>query len=966
MKLLLVFLLLYCKAEIPKKDFIGNKSDTISVNFNYGVKPENPFYLTESELWKPVLQEKDVNTCIFSHPTIFVENELGLSLKICSEIFANEKILLESILDGSNKSITLNSEDKIKVNSITLSEIISDWKDNLPDFILTGDRFLEAERITSILVPDILFSLYGNEKNINSSYSLAYFSIWKNKDYWNFAFPEEFIGGRKSSISYLVISVRETEINLKIDEISSLIQKSNTKNLENCKNDPIEFTEFIPVSSTITAKFIEWKNPNKTPICLSNFDLGVNDKIKTNKTKTGFLLPNEVVLIGEDSSKLMIHSDIQLEWKELKEDSTISFITKDYKINYKNEYQKPIKFEEGEVSIKNNNKQCSSVIKYSKNTNICADPGIDTSISKNQCNINDFKLTEINFNSISSDIYSKYLEIIYIAELSCDLSSVSIIIDNLYIPLSLNKKNITKNEIIILGNPEVFQNISIIKRDLNSLNLYSKVKIINNNNILPLYEKELLTNEFLLKSSLGISYTLIPFENTWKIHPPYFSKNIKSGFQEKIIGSPGELNYYQSQKQNGYISEINLLGSYSSVDSFTTDKFIELDLFKNGNYTLLLKYFNGNRINLEIPPLLKNSKLVITKNKLSCYPNTEVYINDFINISKDIVELELYSEKVLIDKLIIDNISGFGFEDRTARIRKSYARTDNLNSWKNSFNYFFADYINPICYPYTHGSPGFTNSYSEYIEKSERNNEIISITRFFPSIFPLEVSNFSVYNNLKVTSILKDNFYNKSLEFSIPLSPFDLDSLLFVKWMDSLELNLLLPVSLNIQAVLPLPTNIQNEWIMICNKYNNYEYIKNYEVQDNTHYDKLIPYGIRFPTKNPLSSNNSNFSLVKDGLNFNECGYIIDPDASNLALRSLGNYTIPIFTVSDDFSIGNGISADESLNLYKIKQGNKVLVSNYGNQFSHNPFSIKALENEIIYLKEGKTGESIYDYRIEK
>ena len=172
----------------------------------------------------------------------------------------------------------------------------------------------------------------------------------------------------------------------------------------------------------------------------------------------------------------------------------------------------------------------------------------------------------------------------------------------------------------------------------------------------------------------------------------------------------------------------------------------------------------------------------------------------------------------------------------------------------------------------------------------------------------MEVSNFSVYNNLKVTSNLKDNFYNKSLEFSIPLSPFDLDSLLFVKWMDSLELNLLLPVSLNIQAVLPLPTNIQNEWIMICNKYNNYEYIKNYEVQDNTHYDKLIPYGIRFPTKYPLSSNNSNFSLVKDGLNFNECGYIIDPDASNLALRSLGNYTIPIFTVSDDFSIGNGIS----------------------------------------------------------
>jgi hypothetical protein len=966
MKLLLVIFILFCKAEIPKKDLIANKSDTITVNFNYGVKSENPFFSTESELWKPVLQEKDGNACIFSHPSIFVENELGLSLKICSQIFGNERILLESILDGSNKSITLTHEDKIKVNSTTLSEIISNWKENLPYFILTGDRFLETERISSIIVPEYLFSLYGDEKNLNSTYSLAYFSMWKDKNYWNFAFPEEYIGGRKSSISYLVISIKDTEINLKIEEISKLIKISNTKNLENCKNDPIEFTEFIPLSSTITSKFIEWKNPNKTTICLSNFELGINDKVKINKSKTGFLLPNEVVLIGEETSKLMIHSDIQLEWKELKEDSNISFSTKDYKINYKNEFQKPIKFEEGEVSIKNNNKQCSSTIKYSKNTNLCADPGIDIFNNKNSCNTNDFRISEINFNSISSDVNSKYIELNYFGELNCDLSSVSLVIDNTYIPLSLFKKSITKNEIILLGNPEVFQNINSIKRDFNSLNLYSKVKIVNNSNIQTLYEKGSLSNEFILKSSLGISYSLIPYENTWKIHPLYLSKNIKSGFEEKIIGSPGQISTYQSQKQNGYISEINLLGSYSNVDSITIDKFIELDLVKNGNYTLVLKYINGNNISLEIPPILKNSKFIITKNKLTCFPNIEVYINDFITLTRDIIAIELYSENDLLDKLSIDNLSGFGYEDRTARVRKSYTRTDNLNYWKNSFNFSLPEYLSPICYPYTHASPGYSNSYSEYIDKSERNNEIISITRFFPSIFPMNTSNFSVYNNLKVISNQKDNYYNRSFDFSIILSPFDIDNLLFVKWLDSSDLNLLLPASLNIQAVLPLPSNIQNEWILICNKYNNYEYIKNYEVQDSTYFDKLIPYGVRFPGKNPLNTINSNFSLVKDGLNYNECGYIIDPDATNLVLKTVGTYTIPIFTVSEDSSIGNGISADESLNLYKIKQGNRVLVSNYGNQFSHNPFSIKALENEIIYLKEGKTGESIYDYRIEK
>ena len=510
MKLLLVLFFLFCKAEIPKKDFIANSSDTITVNFNYGEKPENPFYSTQSELWRPVLQEKNGSTCIFSHSSIFVENELGLSLKICSQIFGNEKILLEGILEGSNKSITLNYENKIKINSITLSEILSIWKDNLPDFILTGDRYLESERIINHLIPEYLFTLYGEEKNLNSSYSLGYFSLWKDKNYWNFAFPEEYIGGRKSSISYFVISIRDTEINLKIEEINELIQKSNTNNLENCKNDSIEFTEFIPVSSTITGKFIEWKNPNKTPICISNFDLSINDKIKSNKSKTGYLLPNEVVLIGEENSKLMIHSDIQIEWKELKEDSTISFSTKDYKINYKNEFQRPIKFEEGEVSIKNNNKQCNSVIKYTKNSNLCADPGVDFFVNKNVCNSNDFKISEINFNSISSDFSSKFIELYYIGELNCDISSISFLIDDLYFPLSINKKSITKNEIIVIGNPDIFQNIYSIKRDIVSLNLNSKIKIMNIDNIQTLYEKESLSNEYLLKSNLGISYSLIP------------------------------------------------------------------------------------------------------------------------------------------------------------------------------------------------------------------------------------------------------------------------------------------------------------------------------------------------------------------------------------------------------------------------------------------------------------------------
>lgn len=962
MKILLVLLLIFCKPELSKKELYSKSNDNLILNLNYGIKPEIPFFKSESEIWKPVVQEKEGNNCLFSHSSVFIDNELGLSLKICSEVFANEKILLESILEGNNKSISINYENKIKVNSTTLSEIISIWKDETPELILSGDRFIENERIISLITPEYIYSLYGEEKNINSSYSLAYFSIWKDKNFWNFAFPEEYVGGRKTSISYIVISLKDTEVNLKKDDIINQINTINTKNLENCTIEPIEFTEILPISSGSTGKFIEWKNPKNEPICLTNFDLVINDKIKSNKSKTGFLLPNEVVLIGEESSKLMLHTDISVDWKELKDDSIISFNTKNYKINYKNEYQKPIKYEEGEVSIKN--KQCNNTIKYSKNSKNCFDPGIELSFSKKECNLNDFEVTEINFNSISSDINSKFIELQFRGEENCDLSSLSLAIDDFIFPLSLSSKSITKNEIIILGNPDIFQNINVIKRDLTSINDNSKIKLINNSTYKLLYEKISSSLEYLIKSNKGLTFSLIPLENSWKIHPTFHSKNIKLEYALNIIGSPGEIILAERELQTGYISEINLLGSYTSTDSITLDKFIELDLIKNGDYHLELNYQNGNSIRIEIPSPLRNGKFVFAKNKLTCFPKTENYINESIILNRDIQSIELYSKDKKIDSLEIDSFSGFGIEDRINRVRKSTTRTENLKFWKTSYNINLEDFIKPECYPFTHGTPGFSNSYSEFIERSDRSFDSISILRNFPYSFNNK-SNFSVYNNLRISS----NFNltnNKNLELSIPLLPFDVDSLLFVKWNESSELNLLLPNSLIIQALMPLPTNSQNEWILICNKFQNYEYIKNYEIADSNFFDKLIPYGNRFPNKNPLSSTSIGFSLTKDGLNFNECGYIIDPDANNINLKSIPNTITPIFTVTDDSSIGNGISADEPLNLYKIKQNNRVLVSNYGNQYSHNPFSIKALENEIIYLKEGKTGESISDYRVEK
>jgi hypothetical protein len=969
MKYLLLLVTIFCKPSIPKEPLLFSNSKDFQIQFFYGESNTERIELSDEILWYPQFQKKDNQVCISSNSYIYREKEFGPSIDFCSSVFLNDFHYFKTFFESQDETLNLQYENGIEVNTVSLSEIVSSWKEELPKFIMVGDRFLEMERLDSGIKPDIHYSLYGIEKNINSVFSMPYFTLWKDQKYWRIAFPKKFIGGRKTSIKYLVFSFSIHLLSdLNENKISNHIENIHSKTKQNCSTlEPI-LTEFNPISSSLSGKFIEWKNPNKDHICITDFKIGIGEKIFEQKNSTGFYFPGETVLIGEEDSKYQIHSEIQIDWKELKINSKLSFSANSYDVKWEELKNRSIKYSEGETSIKYGNKQCSSTIDLSSQKNLCSDPGIDLQINSISCDLNSFVVTEINSNGINSNSFGNYIELLYNGKTDCDLSEISFEYADRLIPLSVKKRFIKSNTIFVLGSAEFFDKIEVVDRDIRTINEKTSFFLISNNQIVEIFSPTSIQNDFFLKVSNGSVNSLNLDSSVWKTHSPYISDNIKEGYRNNINGSPGEISKSNTILGKGKLSEINIYGSYSNDDSFPQDKFLEIELESGTDYKLKIYYSTGIEKIYHLPNQSKGGRFVFGKNKLVCYPEVAIFINENFTLNKDIQKIDLLSLDTTVDSMEIESTTSIGMEDRNLKIRKSYSRADNSNLWKNSYSFSLQENSLPNCYPYTHSSPGLSNSYSPFIKNYVRFEQKINYTFELPSSTYLPFFDYSIYSNSidnknisGSTSIL-----NKNLEEVKDLSIFESESILFLKWKDTNELNVILPNSLRIQSVLPLPTNSQNEWVSICNNGMDIENIKNYEIQDSVYFDKLTPYGIRFPLKNPFLGENENFIFNKDFLNPGECGYIIDPDASNLILKDKRNYLIPIFTVLSDTTIGNGIGSDEYLNLYKIKNNSKILVSSYGNQFSHLPFKIKLLENEIAELKEGKTGEGIHDYRIIK
>ncbi len=965
MKFLLLFFLFFCKPKVPLKAILPIEESNIKVQFSYGEIQNTLFRKAESIHWNPIVQEENGEVCLFSAPSLYREREFGPSIDICSSILINDIPYLNSFFESEDESINIVYDNNLEIHTISLSEIVSNWKDNPPSFLIVGDRFLEGERIESGINVDNFYSLYGESKNLNSIFSMPYFSIWKDEAHWSIAFPKKFNGGRKTSIKYLTFKIPISVLpDFTSNKIAKQIDEVHNNSRKNCKDYLPIFTEYQPISSSQTLKFIEWKNPHSEPICITDYKLKLGEKLYEEKNKTGFYFPGETTLIGEGESKYQIHSEVTLDWKDLKPNILLGFGTLQSSTEWEDKVKKPTKFFEGEASIKNGNKQCSETIDLSTTQNLCSDPGIDLKNFTNTCELKQFFITEMNPIGIDANIQGKYLELEYRGTTSCDLSDVSLLMGDISFPLSVKKKLITPQSILVIGNSEYFEKLSILDRDIRTLDRMKSIYLLNSLHSHEIYTPHISKTDFILNRTDGTSFTLVPVGKDWKIHSNYTSHYLKEGFQKKIIGSPGEIVNLSYKTGKGFLSEINIFGSYSNSESFTQDKFLEIDVDPFIESEIKLFYLNGKVDHFVFPPQKEKAKIVLGKNQLVCYPEVPVYIHENLTFNKEIVKIELFSGGNLVDVLQIEDLESLGWEDRAQRVRKSLSRVEDSKIWKNSHSFSMLYKSNPNCFPYTHSTPGESNSYSPVLYQVSRNYPLLNFYSSVPYNTNHTLFEFSIYSyeNLQSQGIL--SFFNRNLESSLNLSVFDMESLLYIRWKDSSDLSVILPSSLRIQALLPHPSSAQNEWVYICNSGSENEFIKNYEIQDSVFFDRLVPYSVRFPLKNPLAKEDDSFIFHKDFLSPEECGYIIDPDATNLNLKFKTSNQTPIFTVATDSTIGNGISTDESINLFKLKNNYKILVSSYGNQYSHSPFKLKLAENEIIELKEGRTGEGIYDYRI--
>ncbi|EMG20530.1 hypothetical protein LEP1GSC150_0140, partial [Leptospira interrogans serovar Copenhageni str. LT2050] len=157
----------------------------------------------------------------------------------------------------------------------------------------------------------------------------------------------------------------------------------------------------------------------------------------------------------------------------------------------------------------------------------------------------------------------------------------------------------------------------------------------------------------------------------------------------------------------------------------------------------------------------------------------------------------------------------------------------------------------------------------------------------------------------------------------------------------------------------------------ICNLGSGSVDIRSLEIRDSSSADRLVEYSFRFGNNLPVGWNDFNpstftWSFGDRFLNSGECGYVLSPNFKNESVPFSSVTFRKIFTIDKTNTIGNGIGKNEGLDLFQEIQGVLFHIHSYGNQLSPFPFAIDAETDDLILLKENRTGDSISDYEIKK
>lgn len=995
--LLLLTLTLFVACR-PKKgktvwDF-PTKPNSDSVFFSYGTKAGTDTDINQNQLpsWGPTLKTDANSLCLYSEDSFFRSKEYGPSLGFCVEPSEdNENLLTTSlqILNELDESKVrpdgyLTQEDqKVHVYFQTLTEIVNEISSSGTRTLFIGDNRLHSALEKRL---DFNFENYNSvsgdkDHRIETSFSLPYFSIYVVDKAVKIAFPPLESGTPRSQYHYLVLDVSNlTSLVSLLESNFTRIQITNDTWKSSCSREKLEITEVMGYASGSTKRFIEWASNSENSICLDSLQLSIGGKKVSVDSKSGFLFPKAVKLFIEENSPLQGTVLKNADWKEIKPSTTLELTSFDLKDNWNLPESINFNWAEEEFSLKKKTTSCEWASSILHNSNLCGDPGIEfgegvvvpgtQTAAANVCKAEDFILTEINAFGLRPenkvDRAGKFLEIKYKGANTCKLVGISLQIGTVKVPLTFQSTSIDTNSIWLVTDGRHVTGVkNLIRRNLDFMQWQHPISLITSSSSKLLW-KGLKTEEvFISEGTTGSIFSMALEGEKFYHHSIHRPNLLQAVYREFHSMSPGEDIQYLPQDASGELSEVLWAGGYKNSNSILDEKFIELKT--KGDGTLELETIVGAKTSRFFLPISRtDAYTVLSRASLQCFPDSNPLVSDKLVLTDELTILTLKANDKIISEIKFNPLKGNGFNNTSLKQRASFVYTGLASVWRTSVPPLRVS-ISPDCQGQTFATPGAQNEFEPFLSDEifdyQGNGKFYLAASIWDQNLPYSVKLYSRFPDEEILLGLEKLTAN--LLKPIP-SLLTSVGLVYQKLENYSDLKLYNRDGIFIEGIMVNPSNAQNEWILFCNRGKVSRDLTEYEIEDEDSPDQIDTYFKRKKFNLPSGLSSPSFAGNNNLLQPGQCAYLVDPESSLLNLKQVGVAPTLIFTVRSSSTIGNGISSEEFLDLYKVQGGNRILIHSFGNRYSHAPFTIPVTTDEIILLQQDKRGEGMYDYEVVK
>ncbi len=992
--LFLVLLVFTCRhKKISKLWEFPSRPNSGAFFFSYGAKAGSDSEVNPDQPphWGPSLKVTDTSICLNSQDDFFRSKEYGPSLGFCIERSADNEALLTTALE------TLNELDETKIRPdgflndesakahlyfLSVTEIVN-------EISTAGSRtfFLGDNRLHTALEKrmDLSFENYKSisgvvDHRIETSYSLPYFSIYSVDGAHKLIFPPLDSAVPRSQYHYLVLEITNfPEFISAIQSNFARIQSINDTWKSSCSRDKLEITEVMGYASGSTKRFIEWSGSRENASCLDTVALSIAGKKLNLDTNSPFLFPGAVKLFVEETSPLQGIVLKDANWKDIKSSSNLQLGVFDFVDTWDLPENVNFNWAEEEFSLKKKTNTCEWTNSIIRDSNLCGDPGLEldgivipgTTTTTNYCNPVDFSLTELNAFGLRPENRlektGKFIELNYIGATECKLLGMNLIIGSIKVPFKVTANQIKPNSYWLITDGRHTTGVTnLVKRNLDFLQWQHSI-ILENSTSSKILWKGLKNEEvFLSESMAGKIYSMAVKGENFYHHPIQKPTLLQAVYRASHTMSPGEANTDTTPDAAGELSEVLWAGAYKNSISLSDEKFIELKT--KGDGTLELEALVGTKLfRFYIPVSRLDAFTVLSKSTFQCFPNARSIVSDKLALTDDITTLRLKAEGKLLSELKYFPARGNGFSNSTLKIRASFVNSGVNSIWRSSVNSIRVP-ISPDCVGQVYATPEALNEFEPFLADEifeyPGNGKFYLAASSFDQALPYSVKLYS-YLPQEVGSISLEKLGIGNL--LKPVMSFLSTGGLFYQQLENYsDLKLYNRDGIFIEGIMTNPSNPQNEWILFCNRGSVTRDFSQYEIEDEDSADKIDSYFKRKNLALPSGISSPAFAGNSTLLSPGQCGYLVDPESSLLNLKPMGQAPTLVFTVRTSSTIGNGISSEEALDLFKVNGTERIHVHSFGNRYSHAPFTIAVSTDEIILLQSGKRGEGKYDYEVLK